>query len=497
MQLLAALDDPKLFAPFFPSPAWDRWRTFLRVLTGQPLSGDELAVFTQATGRTTAPTVPAAEAWVVCGRRAGKSRVASVVAAYTAALADLSKLAPGETGVVLCCAVDKAQAGVILGYIRALFSDVPLLRSLVSNETAESIELRRRVRIEVKSSNYRAVRGVTLLAAVLDECAFLRDEASALPDVELYRALKPALATTGGLMLGLSSPWARRGLLWTKYRKHWAQDGSVLVWQAPSTTMHPGLDAELIAEAREDDPEAAAAEWDACFRADLESYCSADVLDACTANGVTERPPIDGVAYVGFLDAAAGSGRDSFTACVAHAELRGSGPPFVLVDAVREWRPPFDPLAVAEEAATFLRGYRIEVAQSDGYAGAWVSEAIARHGVHVLQDAEPRSSLYLAALPLLTGRQCELLDLPRMRTQFAQLERRRRAGGRDVVDHPPGGHDDLCNAVAGAMVRAVAFADEGRALPELVRHHGTDDATETMREHLATLPSWVAHGDPP
>ena len=38
--------------------------------------------------------------------------------------------------------------------------------------------------------------------------------------------------------------------------------------------------------------------------------------------------------------------------------------------------------------------------------------------------------------------------------QLAALERRTRAGGRDIIDHPPGGHDDLANAVAGVSVVA-------------------------------------------
>jgi lysophospholipase L1-like esterase len=40
--------------------------------------------------------------------------------------------------------------------------------------------------VEVRSSNFRSVvRGLTLLAAVIDEIAFLRDESSAVPDLEL------------------------------------------------------------------------------------------------------------------------------------------------------------------------------------------------------------------------------------------------------------------------------------------------------------------------
>jgi len=39
-----------------------------------------------------------------------------------------------------------------------------------------------------------------------------------------------------------------------------------------------------------------------------------------------------------------------------------------------------------------------------------------------------------------------------MKTQFLTLERKRGLGGRDVVDHPKGAHDDIANSVAGVIV---------------------------------------------
>jgi hypothetical protein len=42
-----------------------------------------------------------------------------------------------------------------------------------------------------------------------------------------------------------------------------------------------------------------------------------------------------------------------------------------------------------------------------------------------------------------------LLDHPRLLTQLVGLERRTARGGRDSIDHAPGAHDDLANAVAG------------------------------------------------
>src|SRR5262249_19452221 len=53
----------------------------------------------------------------------------------------------------------------------------------------------------------------------------------------------------------------------------------------------------------------------------------------------------------------------------------------------------------------------------------------------------------------LSAGQAKILDLPRLRSQFLALERRiMRGTGKEVVDHPSSGADDLANAVAGALV---------------------------------------------
>jgi hypothetical protein len=44
-----------------------------------------------------------------------------------------------------------------------------------------------------------------------------------------------------------------------------------------------------------------------------------------------------------------------------------------------------------------------------------------------------------------------LLDHPRAIAQLCSLERRTARGGRDSIDHAPGAHDDLANAVAGVV----------------------------------------------
>jgi hypothetical protein len=89
MNILDALDDPKVFGGFFrDTDTWHTWRVFLAALFGLPMSEEQLEIYRQFTGRSTAPTESSHEAWLVCGRRAGKSFVLATIAVFLAAFKD-------------------------------------------------------------------------------------------------------------------------------------------------------------------------------------------------------------------------------------------------------------------------------------------------------------------------------------------------------------------------------------------------------------------------
>jgi hypothetical protein len=77
----------------------------------------------------------------------------------------------------------------------------------------------------------------------------------------------------------------------------------------------------------------------------------------------------------------------------------------------------------------------------DRYAGLWPTERFRAHDIAYEPAEKPKSDLYRDMLPLLNARRIELLD-------DRKLIRQPRAG-RDSIDHMPGAHDDVCNAVAG------------------------------------------------
>jgi len=455
MNIVEALDHPELFGPHFAGRSWDAWRAFLKATHGLPLSAKERKLYREATGRKKAPRKAAREVYAICGRRGGKTRVTGTIAVYTAALVDHSAvLAPGEQPVFMVLAADRRQAGVAIRYIKGLVHEVPALQARVTDETKESITLGR-VKIEVHTSSFRTVRGYTIVGAICDEVAFWRDDASANPDEEVFAALRPAMASVPGATLyAISSPYARRGVLWDAYREHHGPDGDpdVLVWKAPTRLMNPSIPQSEVDKAMRRDPERARAEYLAEFRRDVDGFVSREVVEACTVAGRKELPFVRGPRYRGFVDPSGGS-KDAMTLAIAH--LEGD---VAVLDCVRVRKPPFSPDAVAKEFAETLRSYGLRRVKGDRYGGEWPRERFSAHGVTYVPSKKTKSDIYGELLPLLNAERCALLDHRLTCGQLINLERRTARGGRDSIDHPPGGHDDAINAAAGALVDVARVA---------------------------------------
>jgi hypothetical protein len=449
--ILDIMTHTRWLGAWFADASWRAWKAFLPSVFGLPMTDAAAAIYRRHTGRTTLPSTAAREAWVVAGVRAGKSRVAALSAVYLACFRDYAPyLAPGERAVVMVLAADRQQAHVVFEYVRA-FLQVPQLQRLVAHEGREAVALTNGVTIEIHTSNFRSVRGYTCVAVICDEIAFWpTDESGANPDREILQALRPRMTTIpGAMLLCISSPYWRRGALWDAYRQHYGRDGDpVLVWQADTRSMNPTVDPALIAAAYEQDVAAAAAEYGAEFRRDIDTFVSREAVEACVIPGRHELAPVSGVEYVAFVDPSGGS-QDSMTLAVAHAENR-----CMVLDCIREQRPPFNPAAVVSEFASTLRRYRVSVVIGDRYGGEWPRERFCEDGIEYRGAEETRSELYLNFLPMLNSGQVELLDHPQLVSQLCALERRTARGGKDSIDHAPGAHDDIANAAAGALVRS-------------------------------------------
>ena len=452
MNILQAIKDDNLFHPFLGEDltSWQNWIVALRVMYGLPISSDNSRrVIQQCTGRSsdTLPSEGFDTALFLTGRRSGKSRVAAIIGAYEGALAGHeTKLAKGERGVVPICAPTKSQGRIVKDYLRAIF-ETPLLHNEVAAETKEGFELNNGTRIEVLAGDWRTIRGYTLLAAIVDEACFFGydTESKVKSDTELVRAIKPSLATVGGKLIAISSPYAKKGWCYTTHKKNFGNDkGNVLVWNCPSTTMNPTLPQSVVDEAMAEDLQAAKSEYLGEFRDDVAEFIPRSLIENLVVPGRQELLPKLGQHYAAFADLSGGRHDDAALA-IAHKSDRA-----VVIDLAKRYRPPFNPHAVVSLMADEIRRYGIKQVTGDNYAAEFVSRAFGECGIRYNKAEKTASNLYIELLPRLCSREIELPDNEVLISQLAALERRTRSGGRDIIDHPPGGHDDLANAVAGA-----------------------------------------------
>jgi hypothetical protein len=477
-----ALSDPALLGHVLAGDSWLPWRTLLIAAMGEALTDEERVIFTKLTGRAREPLQRVTEFEAVVGRRGGKTTAMSALATYIGACCDhTDALARGETGVLLVVAQDTKVAKKLLDFIEANLQDSPILHQLIKARTQDSIELTNNISIEVKPASFRKLRGPTYIAVIADELAFWFTDASfAHPDVEVLAAARPGLLTTNGPLIMASSPYAKMGVLWDTYRKHYGPDGSpsVLVAKGSTRDFNQTIPQAEIDRELERDPARNRAELLADFRDDLEGYVSYEVVSACIGN-YFEMPPARSVSYYAFVDPSGGSD-DSFTLSISHREHDR-----VVIDCIREVKPPFSPEQVIIDFVALLKSsYRLHSVCGDRYGGEFPREQFNKRGIRYNPSERNKSEIYRDFLPLLNSGRVVLPRNDRLIRQLTSLERTTaRGSGRDNIDHPAGQHDDVANAVAGAAVLAGSF---GNYNLDLLRRatalEDEDPNTEAARE---------------
>ncbi len=469
MNILQAIHDPNLFRGYVTGDgdlgSWQNWLTFLRVLYGLPTAEAEQDIIQQSTGRTTFPPGGYSECLLLTGRRSGKSKVIALVGAAEAVLSGREKkVSAGEIPMVAILSPTKNQSRIIHSYLRGVFDSTAILQNEVVEEGRESFKLRNGVELAIIAGDPRKIRGFTLIAAIVDEVAmFGFSEEAKVNDVELVRAIRPALASTGGPLLCVGTPYAARGYSYQTWKRCFGNDeATTLVWNAFSRDMNPTLSQTIIQNAIDEDPIAANVEYctsPGLFREDVDDFVSRAVVESLVVRGRLELPPLSNVRYAAFADVSGGRHDDAALA-IGHKEGR-----VIILDCLERYKSPHNPYEIVGRMCDTIRRYGcLNRCTGDAYAAEWSVMAFKNQGIRydratlsdwktgvsaVRRVAKPKSELYASLLPRLHSGEVELLDNEIMISQLASLQRRTRSGGRDSIDHPPGQHDDLANVVAG------------------------------------------------
>lgn len=208
---------------------------------------------------------------LLCCRQAGKSTTTAALALRTAFLE------PGS--LILLLSPSLRQSGElfrkILGQYNAMEQPMPTVR--VTALTMELANESRIVSLPESEETIRGYSGVRLL--VIDEASRVSDE--------LYYAVRPMLAVSGGRLIALSTPFGKRG--W--FHKEWNEGGKT--WERVKITASqcPRIAASFLAEERRSLGDRwYRQEWECSFEDAIGQLIPQADIDAAFQQGERLRP---------------------------------------------------------------------------------------------------------------------------------------------------------------------------------------------------------------
>ncbi|MBI5531510.1 MAG: hypothetical protein HY898_02265 [Deltaproteobacteria bacterium] len=450
-------------------------RTVLKSFWGEPLDADELAMFRTLTGNERAKPNPGGtrEAWVCAGRRGGKTTRIAAPCAVAAALDTSLRvgLAPGERLRILTIAPTIEHTRQDFHAIKGLLAVLGIPHTARDGDL--EIELSGApVLFQSAVATALGPRSGTAGFVVIDEAALLPTTPEAVGyDKDVIASVKPALATTGGRLLVLSSPWAQAG---EHYRLTVKERGKatarrVSFW-GPTWIWNPSL-TEAMTHELEEDLRRWQREYAALAGATEDSYFAPTDIDAVVDTGVRERPPVPGQRYAAGLDVA--FRRDRTVLTIGHREYRAqlSAPPLdvIVVDLIRVWKPtpgvPLDFDKLMAEVAAIVHRYRDPKVGRDAFASDAVLSALKQRGIASAELSMAPASQALRfdmlAQRIATSR-FRLVDEPIAIEELKGLRVKLHAGGRIEIAAPnrSGAHDDCADSIA-LMVELAAKLPAG------------------------------------
>jgi Terminase large subunit, T4likevirus-type, N-terminal len=201
-----------------------------------------------------------------CSRQSGKSTISGVIALHRALYH------PGS--LVLCLAPALRQSQELFGKVLGFYRDLGRPVS-PQGERKLSLELENGSRIVTLPGSEKTIRGFSGTSLlVLDEAARVEDE--------LYFAVRPMLAVSGGALMMLSTPYGKRGVFY----EEWTSGRGWERYEVPASKC-PRISGEFLEEERASlPPFIFRQEYECSFEETEDQVFTTDMIDRAVTDEV-------------------------------------------------------------------------------------------------------------------------------------------------------------------------------------------------------------------
>lgn len=438
---------------------------------------------------------------LVVGRRGSKTLSSSVLAIWKCIEMDWKELlGKNPVATILVMSHTKEFSDEIIDLIRTLIEESPILSRLIDTKkknTASTINLKvpffnektkrirySRVRIRTNAASSKSSRGSACPVIICDEIAFWgSDPNSKETDTEIIRAVKPSMAQFDGfdMMIKLSSPNIKQGVLYDTYKKYGAgkTTSNVVVLQSPSWMFNDRIPKNRFYLDFDDDKDNFDREFRANFTDSISTFITPESIDKCVHKGITFLPPearsVD-ITYFAAIDAAFKKDRFTFS-------LMGSKEGRITQYIAKGWegtkKKPIKAFEIAEYISGVSKEYALDKVVADQFAFQPLKEIFGTFNVTLEENTFTntyKKKIYYNLKNLIHSNTVDLLDHKLTATELKQLQVEQSSTGTVTIGHPVGGSDDFADSLAVSCYHAM----EGKVLTEF-GIAGIDEAQSLVR----------------
>lgn len=411
---------------------------------------------------------------MIIGRRGGKTTLAAMLGIFGAIKTNWRPfLTKTPTATIAILSHTRELSEEILNLLRQLVEDSEVLCRLIDTEErntqstfnlkipffevnakGEKVLVYSSVTIKVGAASKKTIRGRAICVLLCDEIAFWGTEQhSAEKDEDILRAATPSLLQfqQEGLLIKLSSPGIKQGVLYSEYLRRNELPKSHAVFKAPSWVWNTILKEKDFLQEYTLDPSGFASEFRADFVDSISNFFSPEYVSLCTLKGATFCPPEskkEDVSYSAAIDAAFKGDRFTFTVVGGVKEKIKQ---YVMKDWAGSPTNPVKAYEVAEFVSNICGQYGINQVHADQFAFQPLREIFEKYGVTLVENTftqNYKKQIYFNLKSLIHNQKVDLLDHQLQITEIKQLQVEQTSTGSIRIGHPPGGHDDCADALA-------------------------------------------------
>jgi len=422
---------------------------------------------------------------LICGRRSGKTLLSAVISIYCAISNNWKpflKKTPFAT--VLIMSHSREFSDEVLEIIRTLIESSHVLSALINKDkknTSSTMNLKvpwiingtqiqySRVQIKVAAASSKTTRGVAACAILCDEIAFWNlDESMKETDAKIMKAVRPAMKQFRefGMLIKLSSPGIKQGVLYGEYKKHRAGElpPSYAVFKAPSWVMTPDdvVPSEEFKEEFDLDAESFDQEYRGNFADSLSFFITPEYIDMAVLKKVTfMAPEADATKYTAAIDAAYKGDRFTFSVT---AYVNGKLKQYMSKSWEGTKQKPVSAYEVAEFIRNVTKQFNIDEVAADQYSFQPLKEIFGTYGVNLKEYVFTpafKKKIYWNLKKLVHSQQIDLLDNEIQTRELKELIVEQGQSGNIKIGHPAGGTDDFADSLAVSAFLATQEVGQG------------------------------------